>query len=280
MGKRLISAKMLDSFADYLKDDEKRPATIEKYMRDLRKFHVYAKGRQVDKQMLLEYKEFLGENYAASSANSMLAALNIFMDFAGWTDCHLKPFRIQKEAFCSEEKELSRAEYFRLVDAAGKKGDERLQMIIQTICGTGIRISELEHITAESVKRGEATVNCKGKSRKIFLVRSLQKKLAVYIKKHRIKTGPVFITRTGRPVSRCNIWKQMKSLCRTADVSPLKTFPHNLRHLFARIFYDLEKDIVKLADVLGHTSINTTRIYTITTGVEHRRKMERMKLIL
>ena len=280
MDKRMITADMVNDFAVYLENDEKSPATIEKYVRDISKFYDYAKGSLVDKQTLLGYKEFLGKKYAVSSANSMLAALNIFMNYAGWHDCRIKPFKVQKQAYCSEEKELSRVEYFRLVEAAGQKGDDRLKLILQTICSTGIRVSELEFITVEAVKSGEAIVRCKGKSRKIFIIRGLQKKLNAYIKKCGIKKGTVFVTRTGKPVSRCNIWRQMKNLCQDAGVSPHKTFPHNLRHLFARTFYEMEKDIVKLADVLGHTNVNTTRIYTITTGAEHRRKMERLRLII
>lgn len=280
MAERMIDADMIDEFAEYLKNDEKSPATIEKYLRDLRKFYVYAKGRLLDKQTVLDYKAFLGETYAVSSANSMIAALNVFMKFTGRHDCRIKPFKLQKQVYCSEEKELSRSEYIRLVETAKRNGNERLQFILQTICSTGIRVSELEYITAEAVRRGEAVVRCKGKLRKIFIMRSLQKKLIMYMRQRGIKEGPIFITRNGRPVNRCSIWRQMKSLCEDACVSPLKTFPHNLRHLFARSFYELEKDIVKLADVLGHTNINTTRIYTITTGEEHRRKMERLKLIV
>jgi integrase/recombinase XerD len=168
----------------------------------------------------------------------------------------------------------------RLVNTAKQKGNERLNLIIQTICGTGIRVSELQFITVEAVQKGEATVSCKNKTRTVFIVRDLQKKLLRYIKKKGINTGSVFVTRHGKPISRCNIWREMKSLCKQAGVSPDKVFPHNLRHLFARTFYGIEKDIAKLADILGHTSINTTRIYIITTGAEHRRKMENMRLII
>jgi len=280
MNEKRISGELIKAFEVHLTIDEKSSATIEKYIRDLRKFSDYAKGRIVDKPLVLAYKGQLCAEYAIASVNSMLAAVNSFFRFAGWDDCCVKPFRLQKETYCSEEKELSRDEYFKLVKAAERKGDERLQLILQTICGTGIRVSELEYITAEAVVCGEAQVNCKGKVRKIFIVKSLQKKLTSYMKRRGIRSGAVFITRSGRPVSRNNIWRQMKRLCGAAGVSPAKTFPHNLRHLFARVFYAAEKDVVKLADVLGHASINTTRIYTITTGVEHRRKMERMRLIL
>ena len=280
MEERIITADLIKGFAMHLIEDEKSSATIEKYLRDVRTFYHYAKGSVIDKHTVLKYKEHIGGSYAVSSANSMLAAVNVFLDFMGRHECRVKPFRMQKAAYCSEEKDLTREEYFRLVKAAARKGDERLKLIIQTICGTGIRVSELEHITAEAVRNGEAVVQCKGKTRKVFIVKALRKNLMEYVRKRGITSGPVFVTRTGRPVSRCNIWRQMKNLCRTADVAASKIFPHNLRHLFAKVFYSMEKDIVKLADILGHASINTTRIYTVTTGVEHRMKMERMRLIL
>ena len=192
----------------------------------------------------------------------------------------VKQYKIQKSAFCPEEKELTKAEYMRLVQAAKRNSNERLNLIIQTICGTGIRVSELQYITVEAVHKSEAFVNCKGKNRRIFIVAELRKKLLQYIKRQNIKSGAVFVTKNGKPVSRHNIWRDMKALCKDAGVSPSKVFPHNLRHLFARTFYGIEKDIAKLADILGHTSINTTRIYIITTATEHKRKMENMRLII
>ena len=187
---------------------------------------------------------------------------------------------MQKKAFCSEDKELTRAEYVRLVNTAKEKGNERLNLRLQTICGTGIRVSELQFITVEAVRKCEAVVSCKNKTRTVFIVRELQKKLLNHIKSKGITTGCIFITKSGKPMSRCNIWSEMKALCEQAGVSPDKVFPQNLRHLFARTFYGIEKDIVKLADILGHSSINTTRIYIITTGAEHKRKMEIMRLII
>ena len=187
---------------------------------------------------------------------------------------------MQRQVYCSEEKELTRAEYIRLLEAANAKHNERLNLIIQTICGTGIRVSELQYITVESVKCGEAVVSLKGKTRSVFIVRELQKKLLRYAAEQKITSGAIFITRTGKPMSRTNIWREMKSLCEQAGVNPQKVFPHNLRHLFARTFYGIEKDIAKLADILGHSSINTTRIYIITTGAEHQRRMENMRLII
>ena len=228
----------------------------------------------------MDYKQMLGNTYAVASANSMIAALNCFLRFCGWHELCVKQFKIQRQAYCCEEKELSRSEYIRLIEAAKKKRNERLNLIIQTICVTGIRVSELQYITVEALNRSEAVVNCKGKNRRIFIVPELKKKLLRYVKEQKISSGVIFITRNGNPISRNNIWKEMKSLCEEAHVAPSKVFPHNLRHLFARTFYGIEKDIAKLADILGHASINTTRIYIVTTGAEHKRKMENMKLII
>lgn len=280
MFERIISERLIDDFKQNLYEEEKSTATIEKYLRDVRKFASYAKGTPVDKTVTLSYKEELSKEYAAASANSMIAALNAFLRFAGWSDACVKQFKIQHKAYCAEEKELTRHEYERLVRTAGRTGNQRLNLILQTICGTGIRVSELKYITVEALEHGQAQVNCKGKHRVIFIVPELRRKLRSYVKKVGIREGAVFVTKSGKPVNRSNIWREMKDLCHEAHVDPQKVFPHNLRHLFARVFYGLEKDIAKLADVLGHTSINTTRIYITTTGVEHRRKLEMMKLII
>lgn len=277
---RKIEPKILQEFELYLRNEERSKATIEKYMRDVRCFVGFIGSTEVSKQSVVDYKNKLGNSYAVASANSMIAALNSFLRFCGWHDLCVKQFRVQRQAYCSEEKELTRAEYIRLLEAANKKHNERLNLIIQTICGTGIRVSELQYITVEALGKGEAVVNCKGKNRRIFIVPELKKKLLRYVKEQRILSGAVFITRNGKPVSRNNIWKEMKSLCEQAHVAPSKVFPHNLRHLFARTFYSIEKDIAKLADILGHASINTTRIYIVTTGAEHKRKMEHMRLIV
>lgn len=277
---RKIETKVLQEFELFLRNEERSEATIEKYMRDVRCFVGFIGAAEVSKQSVMDYKNKLGSSYAVASANSMIAALNSFLRFCGWHDLCVKQFRVQRQAYCSEEKELTRAEYLRLLEAANKKHNERLNLIIQTICGTGIRVSELQYITVEALGKGEAVVNCKGKNRRIFIVSELKKKLLRYVKEQKISSGAVFITRNGKPVSRHNIWKEMKSLCEQAHVAPSKVFPHNLRHLFARIFYGIEKDIAKLADILGHASINTTRIYIVTTGAEHKRKMEHMHLIV
>ena len=233
------------------------------------------------KESVISYKnKLISDNYAVRSINSMLASLNGLFSFLGWGDLKVKSIKLQRQIYCPEEKELTKAEYMRLVNTAKQKGNERLNLLIQTICGTGIRVSELEYITVESVKCGEAVVSLKGKTRSVFIVRELQKKLLRYAAEQKITSGAIFITRSGKPMSRTNIWREMKSLCEQSGVNPQKVFPHNLRHLFARTFYGIEKDIAKLADILGHSSINTTRIYIITTGNEHRQRMENMRLVI
>ena len=278
--KRILDPKQMQEFEFYLRNEERSIATIEKYIRDVRFFAAFVGEGEITKQTVVDYKAKLGETYAVASANSMIAAMNCFFRFCGWHELCIKQFKMQRIVYCSEEKELTRAEYFRLLEAANAKNNERLNLIIQTICGTGIRVSELQYITVEALARGEATVNCKGKNRRVFIVPELKKKLLRYVREQQIITGTIFVTRGGKPVSRNNIWKEMKALCEEAKVSPSKVFPHNLRHLFARTFYGIEKDIAKLADILGHASINTTRIYIVTTGAEHKRKMEHMKLII
>lgn len=280
MKKRLITNQTIKMFKKYLIENEKAEATIQKYMRDIRCFAEYMTDRTLDKAEVLKYKAKLEKDYAIRSANSMLAALNAYLRFMGWYDLCVKQFKIQKDAYCSEEKELTKAEYTALVRTAEQEKNERLSLVVQTICGTGIRVSELQSITVEAVRKGEAIVSCKGKTRKIFIVSALRKKLLRYAVVQKISSGILFITKNGKPLNRSNIWRQMKNLCEQAGVSPQKVFPHNLRHLFARTFYGIEKDIAKLADILGHSNINTTRIYIITTGAEHQRRMENMRLII
>ncbi len=280
MKKKYLSEKIIRSFEGALYEDERSVATINKYIHDVRFFAEYAAKQNVDKALVLKYKERLAQKYALSSANSMLAALNTFFRFAGWMDCCVKQFKVQRQIYLPEEKELSRAEYVRLVHTAEKEHNERLSMVIQTICGSGIRVSELRFITVEAALCGKAEVFCKGKTRTVVIVSELKQKLLRYAKKHGIHSGIIFATKTGKPLDRSNIWREMKALCEEAGVAPEKVFPHNLRHLFARVFYGMEKDIAKLADILGHSSINTTRIYVMTSGTEHRRRMERMRLIL
>lgn len=277
---RKIEQENIRLFKEHLLNEERSSLTVEKYLRDLRVFYAFIGGKALTKSDILDYKNNLINNYAVTSANSMLAALNAFFRFFGWYDLCVKQYKIQKSAFRPEEKELTKAEYTNLIEAAKRKGNERLNLIIQTICSSGIRVSELQFITVEAVQRGEAVVNCKGKNRRIFIVAKLRKMLMRYIKSLNLKSGAIFVTKNGKPISRHNIWRDMKALCKDAGVSPTKVFPHNLRHLFARSFYSIEKDIAKLADILGHTNINTTRIYIITTAAEHKRKMENMRLII
>lgn len=253
-------------FEQHLKSEEKSRAILEKYLRDVRHFCDFLSDRPICKEETIAYKEYLTQKYAPASTNSMLVAVNGFLRFIGRQDACVKQLKIQRQMFCREEKELTQEEYQRLVKTAG---DSQLSFILQTICGTGIRISELQFITVEAAMCGKAVVNCKNKTRVIFIPRPLQKILKQYIKKTGIKTGSLFVNQRGKPLDRSNIWRQMKKLCKQANVPPEKVFPHALRHLFARIFYRIKKDIVRLADILGHSSINTTRIYTLETGQQH-----------
>ena len=280
MKERFLSGSEIGKFEKYLILNERSAATTEKYLRDVRAFADFAGGAGITKETVIAYKRHLQENYAVRSVNSALASLNSLFGFLGWSDLKVKSLKLQQQVYCPEEKELTKAEYARLCRTAERRHNERLGLILQTICGTGIRVSELQYITVEAAKRGEATVSCKAKTRSVFIVKELKQKLLRYAAKQHIESGMIFVTRTGKPLSRTNIWREMKSLCEEANVNPQKVFPHNLRHLFARVFYRLEKDIAKLADILGHSSINTTRIYIISTGLEHRRRMENMRLIM
>lgn len=267
----------LPRFAVHLQEEEKSRATIEKYLRDVRSFLAYLGDEPADKTTVIEYKAFLTERYAPASVNSMLAALNCFFRFLGLQSCCVRLLKIQRRIFIGEEKELTKTEYRRLIEAAG---ESRISYILQTICGTGIRVSELKYITVEAVQAGKAVVNCKNKMRIILLPVPVRQMLKRYIRESGIRTGPVFVTRSGHPLNRSNIWRDMKALCRRAGVASQKVFPHNLRHLFARIFYAVEKDIVRLADLLGHSSINTTRIYTMESGSRQCSCLERIQKIL
>ncbi len=274
-----ITQALINSFKFYLINEEKSPATVEKYIRDIRAFAEWLGERCADKQTVLEYKAYLVREYMPASVNSVLSSLNNFFDYNEWYGCKVKSLKIQKQIFASKDKELTKAEYERLLEAARSKKNERLYLLMQTICSTGIRVSEVRFVTAEAVKNGVASINCKGKLRQVFLPKALCRILTQYIKKIKITSGPVFVSRTGKPLDRSNIWSDMKKLCEHAGVSKDKVFPHNLRHLFARTYYSLQKDIVRLADILGHSSVNTTRIYTMETGEVHRRQIERLGLL-
>lgn len=278
---RILTKETITGFINHLHLEEKSANTIEKYARDVNAFAAYLNGNVISKEFVIEYKQkLIADGYAVSSINSMLAAVNSLFDYLGWIDCKVKAIKTQRQIYCPENKELSRAKYLRLVETAERNHNHRLNMILQTIGGTDIRISELKFITVEAVKSGTVEVACKGKNRVIFIVKKLKKKLLRYAAERHIKAGTTFITKSGKPVNRTNVWKEMKVLCKQSHVNPDKVFPHNLRHLFARTFYKLEKDIAKLADILGHSSINTTRIYIISTGCEHLKRMENMRLVV
>ena len=275
----VLTTELLKEFRNHLFREEKSGATIEKYCRDVKTFLIFADKQELTKELTIFYKRHLEEqNYAVRSINSMLASLNSFLEYLGRGDCKVKTIKLQRKAYCEEKQELTKGEYLRLLEAA--KGQAQLKLILQTICGTGIRISELKYFTVEGARRGEITVHCKSKTRTILIPGKLRKLLLAYAKQRGIKTGAVFVTRSGKPLDRSNVWAQMKKLCSAAGVERAKVFPHNLRKLFARTFYRIEKDIAKLADILGHGSIETTRIYIMTTGVERRRKIEKMGLVV
>lgn len=277
---KMITPDLIKRYACYLYEQEKSPATIQKYIRDLTVLYNYLAGTAITKTALLGWKDVLAKQCAPASVNSMLAAMNGFLDFCNWTDLKVKPLKIQKSIFCDSSRELTRKDYINLVRAAETDGKERLSLIIQTICATGIRVSELKFITDGAVQAGKAEINNKGKRRIIFIPEKLRRLLKRYLHKQKRGAGPVFITKTGAPLDRSNIWRDMKALCERANVEPSKVFPHNLRHLFARTYYTIEKDLSRLADILGHSSVNTTRIYTMESGIVHARQMERLGLII
>lgn len=276
---RLVTESLLDRFARELLQQEKSPSTVAKYLRDVRAFQRFAAGGRVDKDLVLRYKRQLQQGYATASANSMLVALGCFFHFLGWEDCRVRLFKCQRRVFRDRARELSREEYLRLVAAARRRGDARLALLLQALCSTGIRVSEHRFITAEAARTGRARVCNKGKERLVLLPRELCRALRDYCRAQGIRSGAVFVTRGGNPLDRSNIWAMMKALCRAAGVEPGKVFPHNLRHLFAVSYYALDKDVVRLADLLGHASIDTTRIYIATSGDEQARRLSRLRLI-
>ena len=267
----------LTVFRLWLIEEEKSPLTVEKYLRDVGTFLKWLGDRPLEKGAVLEYKQTLVKKYATASVNSMLSSLNCWFAWSGRVECRVKFLKTQRQAFCSEERELTKGEYQRLLKAS--QNDRRLCLLMQAICATGIRVSEHRFLTVEALRQGYATVRSKGKIRTVFIPQKLCKTLLSYAKSRKIQTGPVFISKTGKPLDRSRIWAMMKGLCAAAGVSEKKVFPHNLRHLFARIFYGMERDIVRLADILGHSSINTTRIYTTETGATHRKQIEKMPLL-
>lgn len=280
MRKTVLDMNIMGKYRKYLFGEERSEATIEKYMRDIQHFYEYLPEQKiVTKENLIAYKQSLSDTYKVTSINSMLVSINGLLSFMNLDTLKLKLHKVQRKVFSSEDSELSKAEYKRLLDAAMKKNNKRLFMLIQTICGTGIRVSEHKYITVESLKAGQAMVNNKGKSRTIFINKKLKRMLLTYCKEENITSGSIFVTKGGKPMDRSNIWSAMKNLCADANVDRKKVFPHNLRHLFAYTFYGLEKDLVRLADILGHSSIETTRIYTKAGIKKCQSIMDRMDLL-
>ncbi|USF25635.1 Tyrosine recombinase XerD [Firmicutes bacterium ASF500] len=278
--KKQIGAKQIETFANHLRLEERSPGTIEKYLRDIRAFAIWLGERRLDKAIVMAWKEHLRtERYAASTINSMLIAVNQFFRFQHWDELRVKTVRVQRQIFRRREKELTKDEYVRLLETARGSGRERLALLMETICATGIRVSEVRYITAESVKAERAEISLKGKIRTILIPGKLCRKLQKYAKKQKIASGEIFLTRNGKGLSRRQIWAEMKFICGKAGVAASKVFPHNLRHLFARTFYKACRDVVQLADVLGHSSVETTRIYLISTGDEYVRRMDRLDLV-
>ena len=276
---RKITNELIHSFKNYLIEEEKSENTVEKYIRDISFFMAWLCDQEATKILALEYKKELCEKYAPASVNAAVSSLNSFFAFMEWHDIRIKALKIQRQIFSSKDKELTKVEYERLLNAAKSKKNERLYYLMQTICSTGIRVSELRYITTSAVHSGQAVINCKGKMRIVILPKELCKMLKGYIRDNNIKNGSVFVSRNDKPLDRSHIWKMLKALCESAGVSKDKVFPHNFRHLFARTYYSLQKDIVRLADIVGHSSVNTTRIYTIETGDVHRRQIQKLGLL-
>lgn len=279
MEPRKITEETLAAFARQLGEEERSPATLEKYLREVRQFAAFLGGREVTRELAAAWREELSAHQSPATVNGKLTALDRLLAFLGWEDCRVKHLRVQRQLFRDSARELSREEYARLVETARRLGRGRLSLLMETICATGIRVSEVHYITAEAVREGRTEIALKGKIRTILLPGKLCRKLEKYARQKKITSGELFLTRSGRPMSRKQIWAEMKGVCRAAGVAPSKVFPHNLRHPFARCFYRVSRDVAKLADVLGHSSIETTRIYLISTGAEHARTLDQLRLI-
>ncbi len=278
--KHHIKTAQIDRYARYLRQEERSQGTIDKYLRDIRIFSAWLEDRDVTKETVAQWKEYLVEQkYAPVTVNSMLSSVNGFLRFVGWEECRVKFLRIQRRTFRDRSRDLNRDEYQRLLDTAEAKGQKRLALLMETICATGIRVSEVRYITVEAARKGRTDISLKGKIRTILIPGRLARKLEKYAGKQKIASGEIFLTRSGKSLSRRQIWTEMKALCRAAGIEASKVFPHNLRHLFATTFYRSCRDIVKLADVLGHSSINTTRIYLIAPEDEHIRQLDRLGLV-
>lgn len=277
---RKLTAERIAAFEQCLRTEERAPGTVEKYLRDVRAFALWLEGREVTRETGTGWREhLLARGYAPVTINSMLAAVNALCRFAGWEGCRIRFLKLQRRPFREPSRELTRAEYERLLAAARGLGRERLALLMETICATGIRVSEVRYVTVTAARQGRAEIFLKGKIRVILLPGKLCRKLLKYARKNKIASGEIFLTGSGNSLSRRQIWAEMKGLCKRAGIESTKVFPHNLRHLFATAFYRACKDIVRLADVLGHSSIETTRIYLLTSGSEHLRQIERLGLI-
>ncbi|WP_125114974.1 tyrosine-type recombinase/integrase [Agathobaculum sp. Marseille-P7918] len=275
-----LTARLVAAYEQHLRAEERSAGTIEKYLRDVRAFQLWLGRGRVDNIKLVEWKSYLMlRRYAPVTINSMLAAVNSLCRFLGWNDCHVKYLKVQRRLFRESARELTKAEYARLLAAAQALRQQRLALLMETICSTGIRVSEVKYITVEAARRGRAEIALKGKIRTILLPKKLARKLLQYAEQQKTASGEIFLTASGKSLSRRQIWAEMKHLCSYARVEPTKVFPHNLRHLFATAFYQVCKDIVHLADVLGHSSIETTRIYLVTSGKEHARQLEKLGLV-
>ena len=274
-----LTMETIQAFGAELHLNEKSKATVEKYTMAVRRLMEYLQGMELTKVRLLEYRKYLQTQMKAQTVNGALSAIHAFLDFAGWQECKVKFLKVQRQAFLNESRELSKAEYKRLLSVAKKRGNERLYLLMMTICGTGIRVSELPYITVEAVVSGRAEIRMKGKIRTILLQKELRNRLKRYAKEREIESGLIFRTKSGTPLDRSNICHDMKKLCADAKVEASKVFPHNLRHLFARTFYTIEKNLAHLADVLGHSRIETTRIYVAVSATAHQRVLNRMRLI-
>ena len=279
MEERRLTAAILKSFQAELIKQERAPATIEKYMHDIRTFYSWLGNREVTPETVHEWKKSLTERFSPGTVNGKLAALNALFTFTGWTDCRARSLKLQRRAFRDDARELTRDEFYRLVNTAERLDKERLALLLEAIGSTGVRVSEVKYFTVEAVRLGRAEIALKGKIRTILLPGKLCRKLLKYARKQKIASGEIFLTRSGKPINRKQIWAEMKALCKQAGVEPGKVFPHNLRHLFAQTFYHQTRDVVKIADVLGHSSLSTTRIYLISTGAEHRKELEKLQLV-
>lgn len=276
-----VTPDLLPAFVEYLREEERSENTIQKYARYANELLSWLDRRPLNKAVVIEWKESLQDagKFAPATINAKLASVNAFFKFAGWDDCRVKALKLQRQVFRDPGRDLTREEYARLIDAALARGDERLALLMETICATGIRVSEVRYITVKAVSEGRTVIRMKGKIRTIILPGKLCRKLAKFIRKKKIASGEIFLTESGKGMSRNRIWAAMKSVCIAAGVEASKVFPHNLRHLFAKSYYNVYHDIVKLADVLGHSSIETTRIYLISTGQEHARQMDSLGLV-